>query len=47
MNLKINRFSTELPADPDETNETRQVKNACFSLLPKKTTKPSLVHVFK
>ncbi|MBC5841633.1 YdiU family protein [Flavobacterium sp. F-380] len=47
MNLKINnRFSTELPADPDETNETRQVKNACFSfVLPKKVSNPSLVHV--
>ena len=49
MNLKINnRFSTELPADPDETNETRQVKNACFSYVtPKKAANPSLVHVSK
>jgi uncharacterized protein YdiU (UPF0061 family) len=47
MNLKINnRFSTELPADPDETNETRQVKNACFSFVtPRNPTKPSLVHI--
>jgi hypothetical protein len=32
--VKINnRFSEELPADADETNVTRQVKNV-FSLLP-------------
>jgi hypothetical protein len=33
MKLKINRFSEELPADADETNVTRQVKNACFLML--------------
>ena len=49
MNLKINnRFCTELPADPDQTNETRQVKNACFSFVtPTKASKPSLVHASK
>ena len=46
MNLKINnRFSSELPADPNETNETRQVKNACFSFVtPTKASNPSVVH---
>ncbi len=32
MQLKINNiFSSKLPADSLETNETRQVLNACFS----------------
>ena len=46
MNLKINnRFSNELPADPIETNETRQVENACFSYVtPRIPSKPSLIH---
>lgn len=46
MNLKINnKFSTALPADVDETNETRQVKNACFSYVtPRKPSNPHLVH---
>ncbi len=26
-----NRFTRELPADPDETNQPRQVMGACFS----------------
>jgi uncharacterized protein YdiU (UPF0061 family) len=49
MNLTINnRFSTKLPADPDESNETRQVKNACFSYVkPKIASNPSLVHASK
>ena len=49
MNIKINnRFSKELPADPDATNETRQVKNTCFSFVtPSKASNPSLVHVSK
>lgn len=47
MNLKIkNRFSTELPADPDETNVTRQVKKACFSYVsPRIPSNPKLIHV--
>jgi uncharacterized protein YdiU (UPF0061 family) len=46
MKLKINnRFSTELPADPDETNVTRQVKNACFSyVIPQVPSNPKLIH---
>lgn len=46
MNLKINnRFSSELPADIDETNVTRQVHNACFSYVtPKIPSKPQLIH---
>ena len=46
MKLKINnRFSTELPADPDETNVTRQVKNACFSFVtPQIPSNPKLIH---
>lgn len=46
MKLKINnRFSTELPADPDETNSTRQVKNACFSyVIPQIPSNPKLIH---
>lgn len=46
MNLKINnRFSTELPADPNETNETRQVENACFSYVtPRIPYSPLLIH---
>ncbi|PKH68009.1 YdiU family protein [Flavobacterium sp. ALD4] len=46
MKLKINnRFSTELPADPDETNVTRQVKNACFSYVrPQIPSNPKLIH---
>jgi uncharacterized protein YdiU (UPF0061 family) len=46
MKLKINnRFSRELPADPDETNVTRQVKNACFSYVtPQIPANPKLIH---
>lgn len=46
MNFTINnRFSTELPADPDETNETRQVKRSCFSYVtPRNPSNPSLIH---
>jgi uncharacterized protein YdiU (UPF0061 family) len=46
MKLKINnRFSTELPADPDKTNITRQVKNACFSYVtPQIPANPKLIH---
>ncbi|WP_428232983.1 protein adenylyltransferase SelO [Flavobacterium sp.] len=48
-NLKINnRFTAELAADPDETNEIRQVKNTVFSYVnPTKPSKPKLVHVSK
>ncbi|QSB25057.1 YdiU family protein [Flavobacterium sp. CLA17] len=45
-NLKINnRFTAELPADPDESNETRQVTNALFSYVnPTKPANPQLIH---
>ncbi|MBK0368428.1 protein adenylyltransferase SelO [Flavobacterium agrisoli] len=40
-----NRFTEELPADSEQSNEIRQVKNACFSyVLPKKTSNPKLIH---
>ena len=46
-NLKINnRFTTELPADPELTNEIRQVKNTLFSYVnPTKPLNPELIHV--
>jgi len=46
MHLKINnRFTVELPADSNETNETRQVLNACFSyVLPRVPSNPKLLH---
>lgn len=45
-NLKINnRFTSELPADPELTNEIRQVKNTLFSYVnPVKPSNPELVH---
>ncbi|WP_291287417.1 protein adenylyltransferase SelO [Flavobacterium sp.] len=45
-NLKINnRFTAELPADPNETNEVRQVSNALFSYVdPTKPSNPKLIH---
>ncbi|KFF04661.1 protein adenylyltransferase SelO [Flavobacterium reichenbachii] len=45
-NLKIkNRFTAELPADPNETNEIRQVSNALFSYVnPEKPSNPKLIH---
>ena len=48
-NLKINnRFTAELPADPNEENETRQVSNAVFSYVdPTKPSNPKLVHASK
>jgi uncharacterized protein YdiU (UPF0061 family) len=48
-NLKINnRFTAELPADPDETNEIRQVKNTLFSYVnPTKPAEPKLIHASK
>jgi uncharacterized protein YdiU (UPF0061 family) len=46
MNLKINnRFSAGLPADSNETNVPRQVKNACFSYVtPRTPSNPTLIH---
>lgn len=45
-NLKIkNRFTAELPADPDLTNEIRQVKDTLFSYVnPVKPSNPKLIH---
>ena len=45
-NLKIkNRFTAELPADPDLTNEIRQVKDTLFSYVnPVKPSSPKLIH---
>ncbi|MEG2102255.1 MAG: YdiU family protein [Flavobacterium sp.] len=45
-NLKINnRFTAELPADPETTNEVRQVKNTVFSYVdPTKPSNPKLIH---
>jgi len=49
MQLKINnQFSSELPADSNQTNETRQVLNACFSYVtPRVPSNPKLIHVSK
>ena len=46
MPLHINnRFSTELPADTDTTNTTRQVHQACFSYVaPRIPSNPSWIH---
>lgn len=39
-----NRFTRELPADPDETNRLRQVMGACFSRVqPKRAANPRLI----
>ena len=39
-----NRFSTQLRADPDSENNTRQVNGAYFSrVVPTRTTKPQLL----
>lgn len=45
-NLKIhNRFTAELPADPNETNEIRQVSKAVFSYVnPTIPSNPKLIH---
>jgi uncharacterized protein YdiU (UPF0061 family) len=47
MKLNINnRFVLELPADKIETNETRQVLNACFSYVnPRVPSNPKLIQV--
>jgi hypothetical protein len=43
--VKINNRFKELPADADETNVTRQVKNACFSYVtPQIPSNPKVVH---
>ncbi|MBP4143144.1 YdiU family protein [Flavobacterium sp. P4023] len=49
MKLNIqNKFTSELPADPIQTNDPRQVHQACFSFVePKKTEKPFLIHASK
>lgn len=48
-NLKINnRFTAELPADLNGTNEIRQVSNAVFSYVnPTKPSNPKLIHASK
>ena len=39
-----NSFVRELPADPDETNQRRQVRNACYSYVaPTPVTAPRLI----
>ena len=39
-----NRFTRDLPADPNETNERRQVSAACFSrVTPAPTADPTLI----
>ena len=47
MQLNIqNRFSTELPADLDESNVSRQVQSTCFSYVtPRIPSQPKLLHV--
>ncbi|MEC4003706.1 YdiU family protein [Flavobacterium sp. SUN052] len=47
MQLQLNnKFSSELPADSNETNVTRQVLNACFSYVnPRVPSNPKLLHV--
>ena len=47
MKLNIqNTFTSELPADANHENFTRQVENACYSLAtPIKTKAPKLLHV--
>lgn len=42
----IDRFTSQLPADPILENSRRQVSNACFSYVtPKKTANPEIIHV--
>ena len=49
MQLKLNnRFSSELKADTNETNSTRQVLNAAFSYVkPRIPSNPKLIHYSK
>jgi serine/tyrosine/threonine adenylyltransferase len=46
MQINIqNKFTTQLPADPLEENEVRQVTKACFSFVtPNKPSNPLLIH---
>ncbi|MBJ7882167.1 protein adenylyltransferase SelO [Gelidibacter salicanalis] len=45
LNIK-NKFTTQLPADPNLENSRRQVTEACFSYVtPKHTSNPELLHV--
>lgn len=46
MHLELeNIFTRQLPADNNETNETRQVLNACFSyVFPRIPSNPKLIH---
>ena len=46
MHLELeNIFTSQLPADSNETNETRQVLNACFSyVFPRIPSNPKLIH---
>ena len=46
MQLQLeNKFTSQLPADIIETNETRQVLNACFSyVFPRIPSNPKLIH---
>ena len=45
MKLHIqNKFTSELPADTAQTNEPRQVHQACYSFVePKKPSNPSVL----
>jgi len=47
MQLNIqNKFTAELPSDNIESNETREVSNACFSYVtPRTPSNPKLLHV--
>ena len=39
-----NRFTRELPADPESTNQRRQVIRACYSrVLPQQLQQPTMV----
>lgn len=45
LNIK-DKFTTQLPADPNLENSRRQVTEACFSYVtPKQTSNPQLIHV--
>ncbi|MBO3098699.1 protein adenylyltransferase SelO [Gelidibacter pelagius] len=45
LNIK-DKFTTQLPADPNMENSRRQVTEACFSYVtPKQTSNPQLIHV--
>mgnify|MGYP003419469854 FL=1 len=43
-----NIFTANLPADSNDTNQVRQVFNACFSYVnPTPTSNPKLIHYTK